>query len=79
MYNKCATISCKNIIKEEQIVRKEARSIIQSEMVDVENLKFGDVVKEWMLVKRNQVKESVFCNYEQKIRYYFKDFFFLNQ
>lgn len=57
-------------------MRKEARSILQSEMVDVENLKFGDVVKEWMLVKRNQVKESVFCNYEQKIRYYFKDFFF---
>ena len=57
-------------------MRNEARSIIQSEMVDVENLKFGDVVKEWMVVKRNQVKESVFWNYEKKIRYYFKDFFF---
>lgn len=57
-------------------MRNEGRSILQNEMVDVENLKFGEVVKEWMVVKKNQVKESVFCNYEQKIRYYFKDFFF---
>ena len=57
-------------------MRKEARSILQNEIVDVENLKFGKVVTEWMFAKKNQVKESVFCNYEQKIRYYFKDFFF---
>ena len=57
-------------------MRNEARSILKDEVTDVEYLKFGDVVKEWMLVKKNQVKESVFCNYEQKIKYYFKDFFF---
>lgn len=79
MYNYCVTISYRIIIKEEQIVRNEARSILKDEVTDVEYLKFGDVVKEWMLVKKNQVKESVFCNYEQKIKYYFKDFFLINQ
>ena len=56
MYNYCVTISYRIIIKEEQIVRNEARSILKDEVTDVEYLKFGDVVKEWMLIKKNQVK-----------------------
>lgn len=60
MYNYCVTISYKIIIKEEQIVRNEARSILKDEVTDVEYLKFGDVVKEWMLVKKKSSKRICF-------------------
>ena len=60
MYNYCVTISYRIIIKEEQIVRNEARSILKDEVTDVEYLKFGDVVKEWMLVKKKSSKRICF-------------------